>query len=273
MQRQVPTTPGEVLVPAAHGVARAPRAGRATRRPPAPGRAGLRARPGRGSSRRPPRSPPAAPGRSPGPTGAPWPGHHHGVGADRFSTRSRRGRPVHRPAVAAEAGHAVAGGGLLDEVAGEQHVGVLHPHDEVAAGVAAPGVHQLDQAVAEVERRRGGEGARGQHRFGRRRARRSAGPRPTSAAACARISAAWAGSAAAASSWATSSGALGRRTRRCRRCGRSARGCSPRRPAERRKAGVGRPAPRGRPRSEALVSTTSRPARPATTLTFTSNHA
>ena len=42
-----------------------------------------------------------------------------------------------------------------------------HPHDRVAAGVAAAGVHQLDQPVAEVERRRRREGVVGRHDLGR----------------------------------------------------------------------------------------------------------
>ena len=56
---------------------------------------------------------------------------------------------------------------LLDEVAGQQHVGVGDPHHEVAAGVAAAGVDQLDQPVAEVEGHRGGERVVGQHDLGR----------------------------------------------------------------------------------------------------------
>ena len=69
-------------------------------------------------------------------------------------------RPLHRVAVVAEPGHAVPRLGLLDQVAGQQHVGVGDPDDEVAGGVAAAGVHQLDQPVAEVEGDRRGEGAR-----------------------------------------------------------------------------------------------------------------
>ena len=46
---------------------------------------------------------------------------------------------------------------LLDQVAGQQHVGVGHPDHEVSAGVAAAGVDQLDLPVAEVERHGRGE--------------------------------------------------------------------------------------------------------------------
>ena len=42
---------------------------------------------------------------------------------------------------------------LLDQVAGEQHVGVGDPDHQVAGGVAAAGVDQLDHPVAEVEHR------------------------------------------------------------------------------------------------------------------------
>ena len=41
---------------------------------------------------------------------------------------------------------------LLDQVAGQQHVRVGHPDHQVAAGVAASRVHELDQPVAEIQR-------------------------------------------------------------------------------------------------------------------------
>ena len=43
------------------------------------------------------------------------------------------------------------GARLLDEVAGQQHVRVRNPDHEVAAGVAASRVHELDQPVAEIQ--------------------------------------------------------------------------------------------------------------------------
>ena len=63
-------------------------------------------------------------------TGAPWPGHHHG-------RRRRAGRARCRGVSGHSNGQQSppndGGAGLLDQVAGEQHVGVGHPHDQVAA--------------------------------------------------------------------------------------------------------------------------------------------
>ncbi len=62
---------------------------------------------------------------------------------------------------------ALTHGRLLDQVAGQQHVRVGHPDHQVAAGVAASRVHQLDHPVAEVERDGGGERRVGRHDLGR----------------------------------------------------------------------------------------------------------
>ena len=55
-------------------------------------------------------------------------------------------RPVHREAVAEERRRVV-----LEEVAGEQHVGVRHEHDDVVVGVAAAEIAQLDRSAAAVD--------------------------------------------------------------------------------------------------------------------------
>ena len=110
---------------------------------------------------------------------------------------SRRQRPLHRVAVGAEGRH-VPGVGLLDQVAGEQHVGVGDAHDQVAARVAAAGVDQLDEAVAEVERDRRRERALGTTTSV---AATSAQRGSSSSAAEARTSAACSGRVSAAVSW------------------------------------------------------------------------
>ncbi len=154
-ERQPLRLAGELLVATAYGVRRGARAGRATRSPPAPGRRARRGRRGRGSSGPPRRSRSAAPARSRGPTGAPCPGTTTVSGPDSSSTRSSdHGHSSGKQSVAVRR-HP----GLLDEVAGEQHVRVIEAYDEVAAGVAATRVHQLDRPVAEVDRRDRGEGA------------------------------------------------------------------------------------------------------------------
>ncbi len=97
---------GEVLVAAAYGVARAPRAGRATRRRPAPRRRGRRGWPGRGSS------------RATIPIALRWvldevavdrravAGHDDRAGGEQPEHDVEGERPLHREAVGAEAGHA-----------------------------------------------------------------------------------------------------------------------------------------------------------------------
>ena len=80
-------------------------------------------------------------------TGAPWPGTTTVAGVSQPEHDVEAERPVHRPGVVAERRR----GGLLDQVPGEHDVDVRYPHHEVAGGVAAPGVDELDRAVAEVE--------------------------------------------------------------------------------------------------------------------------
>ena len=55
---------------------------------------------------------------------------------------------------------------LLDQVAGEQDVDVVDPHDRVTVGVAAAGMRELHLPVAEVEDADGGEGVVGDHDLG-----------------------------------------------------------------------------------------------------------
>ena len=109
--------------------ARAPRRGRATR-PRRARRAPARpARRGRGSSRPPRRSRRAAPRRSPCRRAAPCPGTTTLPGGEQADHQVQGGRPLHRVAVGAEARHRRAQRRLLDEVAGEHHVGVADPDD------------------------------------------------------------------------------------------------------------------------------------------------
>ena len=100
-------------------------------------------------------------------TGAPWPGTTTEPGGEQPEHDVEGERPVHREAVRAEAGHALTKRRLLDQVTGEQHVRVGHPDHQVAAGVAASRVHELDHPVAEIERDGGGERRVGRHDLGR----------------------------------------------------------------------------------------------------------
>ena len=75
---------------------------------------------------------------------------HQRVGLDAVEA-GERGRPVGEVRVAAVAGRLV-----LDDVAGEHHVGVRHVGDDVAGRVGAADLAQLDAALAEVERHAAG---------------------------------------------------------------------------------------------------------------------
>ena len=80
-------------------------------------------------------------------------GDHHRARAHQVEHQVERERPLHRVAVVAVRRHSR----LLDQVTGQQHVRIVEPYDEVAAGVATTRVHQLDRPVAEVDRHHRGE--------------------------------------------------------------------------------------------------------------------
>ena len=94
-------------------------------------------------------------------------GHHERRRPEQVEHEVERQRPLHRVGVGAVAGHAVAVARLLDQVAREQHVRVVHARHHVAAGVPAARVHQLDRAVAEVDHAHRGERGVGWHDVGR----------------------------------------------------------------------------------------------------------
>ena len=79
---------------------------------------------------------------------------HDGVRRHGSEVPVQGGRPVHRPRVRAER----RVGGLLDEVAEEDHAGVRDPDPDVAVGMPAPGVGEVHHAVTEVEAGRRREG-------------------------------------------------------------------------------------------------------------------
>ena len=82
-------------------------------------------------------------------TGAPWPGTTTGPLGEQSDHHVEGVGPLEREAVRAVR----RGRGLLDEVAGQHHVAVRDAHHEVAAGVPAARVDELDHPVAEVHRR------------------------------------------------------------------------------------------------------------------------
>ena len=75
---------------------------------------------------------------------SPWPGTTAPV--DELDQPLDRRRPFHRIAVAEVRRRAV-----LDEIAGEQHVGVRHEDHDVVVGVGATEIAELDPAAAGVE--------------------------------------------------------------------------------------------------------------------------